>query len=155
MVRWKDKEASIRALERDGRVDPEDLIKAARSPSHPCHEDFTWDVEKAARERWRDQARAIIRRWQFEVIVEELTEPVVRYVPTDDDDDGTFLSLPKVRSVTRVSNMLAAEVAMLHGMAARVYGIALAKSGMIDGKHIATLRNVRETLRGLNEELQG
>jgi len=155
MVRWKDKEASIRALERDGRVDPEDLIKAARSPSHPCHEDFTWDVEKAARERWRDQARAIIRRCQFEVIVEELTEPVVRYVPTDDDDDGTFLSLPKIRSVTRVSNMLAAEVAMLHGMAARVYGIALAKSGMIDGKHITTLRNVRDTLRGLNEELQG
>jgi hypothetical protein len=56
-VSWKEKEAAIRSLESGGMVDPLSLIEAARNEDHPCHGDFTWDVEQAASERWRDQAR--------------------------------------------------------------------------------------------------
>lgn len=33
----------------------------ARNEESPIHKAFTWDVEKAAEERWADQARALIR----------------------------------------------------------------------------------------------
>jgi len=149
-VKWADKEAAVRALEKNGKVDPRDLIEAARSPKHPCHGDFTWDIESAAAERWRDQARWIIRRCKFNVIVEDVTEPVVRYVP--DADEDVFASLPKMRSATKVSNVLAAEIQMLHGVASRVYGIAISKQGMVDNSVLVALRMVRDTVAGLVED---
>ena len=87
MAKWADKAAAILALERGGKIDPNDLIEAAKSASHPCHDDFTWDVKAAASERWRDQARKLIRRVEFEVTVDDATESVVRYVPHDDDGE--------------------------------------------------------------------
>jgi hypothetical protein len=155
MVSWKHKEAAIRLLERDGKVNPNDLVKAARSAGHPCHGDFTWDIEDAAKERWRDQARAIIRRCKFEVLVEEITERVVRYVPTIDPDENTFISLPKMRGVTKVSSVLIAEIGMLHGLASRVHGIAIAKQGVVGGGVAAKLGVICNTLMDLKCELEG
>jgi len=151
-VKWADKEAAVRALEKNGKVDPLDLIEAARVANHPCHGDFTWDIGTAAAERWRDQARWIIRRCKFDVIVEDATEPVVRYVPDAGSDKDVFASLPKMRSVTKVSNVLAAEITMLHGVASRVYGIAIAKQGMVDNSVVVALRMVRDTVAGLVED---
>lgn len=154
MVKWIDKEKAIRALEKNGSVDPLDLIKAAKNPKHPCHDDFTWDVKKAAAERWRDQARELIRRVHFEVQISEATESVVMYVPDDSDgDEPIFQSLPRIRNKDQASNVLATEVAMLHGMAARVYGIAIVKESLVGGDKVAVLRTVRDTLAGLKAEL--
>ncbi len=97
MIKWAEKEAAIRSLERGGKVDPVDLIDAAKKPSHPCHGEFTWDVKQAAKERWRDQARKLIRRCTFEVTVEDVTSPVVHYVACPDAEDDTFVSVPKLR----------------------------------------------------------
>ena len=154
MATWADKAAAIRELEKGGKVDPRDLIKAAKASSHPCHEDFTWDVKTAAAERWRDQARGLIRRVEFEVIVDDATERVVQYVPND-GDDHQFRSLPKVRSKVVAGDLMASEVAMLHGLAARVYGIALAKQNLIGDERVATLRMVRDTLAALKTEMEG
>jgi hypothetical protein len=154
MAKWADKAAAIRALEEGGKVDPNDLVNAAKKASHPCHEDFTWDVKAAAGERWRDQARKLIRRVEFEVVVDDVTESVVQYVPNDDDDDHQFRSLPKVRSKSVAGSLLASEVAMLHGLASRVFGIAMAKHGLIGDDKVATLRMVRDTLAELKVELE-
>jgi len=153
---WAEKEAAIKALEHGGRVNPDDLIEAARSPDHPCHADFTWDVEQAAAERLRDQARGLIRRVRFEIQVEEVTERVVMYVPDEDEDGGRgFASLPKMRRASSVSSVLAGEVAMLHGLAARVYGIALAKRGMVGDDVVGRIKAVRDTLAELKSEVGG
>lgn len=153
VVTWADKEAAIKALERGGRVNPDDLIEAARSPDHPCHGDFTWDLHTAAAERLRDQARGLIRRVIFEVITEEVTERVVNYVPHDDEEGvHSFASLPKMRRASTVSAVLAAEVAMLHGLACRVYGIAMAKQGMVGDDVVTRLRVVRDQLAVLKAE---
>ncbi len=154
MAKWADKAAAILALEQGGKVDPNDLIKAAKAASHPCHEDFTWDVKAAAAERWRDQARGLIRRVEFEVIVDDVTERVVQYVPND-GDERQFRSLPKVRSKVVAGDLMTSEVAMLHGLASRVYGIAVAKENLIGGEHVATLRMVRDTLAELKADLEG
>ena len=155
MATWSDKAAAIRKLESGGKVDPRDLIRAAKAANHPCHEDFTWDVKAAAAERWRDQARKLIRRVEFEVIVDDVTESVVQYVPNDDDEENQFQSLPKVRSKACVGSLITSEVAMLCGMASRVYGIALAKQGVIGDEKVATLRMIRDTLTELKAELEG
>ena len=153
MVKWSDKEAAVKSLLQDGRIDPCDLIEAAQSPLHPCHGDFTWDLDKAAAERWRDQARAIIRRCKFEVIVEDVTTPVVSYVPSPEGDQDTFVSTAKVRSKSNVSALLVSEVSMLHGVASRVYGIALAKQGIVGAGVVSKLRTIRGHLAELKAEL--
>ncbi len=151
-VKWEEKEAAVRELEVRGKVDPMDLVNAAMNPKHPCHNDFTWDVEQAAKERWKDQAKSIIRRCKFEVITQDVTESVVRYVgsPTD---GHTFQSLPQTRKVSDTSEIMVRELAMLHGNAARVYGIALAKQGMISPEVVSSLRSIRDQLESLKNSV--
>ena len=153
MSSWKEKEAAIKALERGGKVNPLDLIEAARSPDHPCHNDFTWDVHAAAEERWRDQARAMIRQCKFEVVYEDITTPVVQYVPSG-DDETVFLSLPKIRSSSKVSLVLSAELKMLHGLASRVYGIALSKQGIVGLAVVSELGSIRDQIGVLKSTME-
>ena len=154
MSKWSEKEASIRALEHRGIVDPQDLIEAARDEEHPCHGDFTWDVKEAAAERWHDQARKLIRQCSFRVDVdEEVGVRVVNYVPSP-EDDKTFKSWPKTRSKQHVSDRLVAEVANLHGVAARVYGIALSKAGIVGDEMVARLGSVRDQIAEIKSELE-
>jgi hypothetical protein len=151
-VKWADKEASIRALEKNGRVDPVDLIEAARNPEHPCHSNFTWDVEQAATERWRDQARELIRAVKFEVQVEDIGNRVCMYVPSG-DEDSVFVSLPRIRSKSQASAVVLAEVAMLLGNASRAYGIALAKTNIVGADVVAQLLSIRDQVASLKSEL--
>jgi len=151
-VTWKEKEAAIRSLEKNGRVDPVELIEAARDPEHPCHDSFTWDIEQAAAERWRDQARELIRAVKFEVVVEDVGNPVCMYVPSG-DDDAVFVSLPKIRSKSQASSVVLAEVAMLLGNASRAYGIAMAKTGIVGADVVAQLKSIRDQVASLKEQL--
>lgn len=142
MAKWTDKEAAIKALERGGRVDPNDLIKAARNPDHPCHGDFTWDVDQAASERWRDQARYLIRQCKFEVLVEDHGPRSVTYYVSEAGETDVFQSLPKMRSVTTVSSMFDAELAALQGVIARALGIAEAKREIVGKAAVIKLRQM-------------
>lgn len=151
-VSWKEKEAAIRALEKNGRVDPAELIEAARNPEHPCHESFTWDIEQAAAERWRDQARELIRAVKFEVLVEDVGNKVCMYVPSG-DDNSVFMSLPKIRSKAQASPVVLAEVSMLLGNASRAYGIALAKTNIVGADVVAQLKLIRDQVAALKAEL--
>ncbi len=152
-VKWADKEAAIRSLESGGKIDPLDLIEAARDPGHPCHGDFTWDIEQAASERWRDQARELIRSVKFEVIVEDVGSRVCMYVPSG-DDDAVFVSLPKIRSKAQASSVVLAEVAMLLGNASRAYGIALAKTNIVGADVVVQLKAIRDLAATLKSGLE-
>jgi len=56
----------LRELEcEDGSLDLDAVIESAKNPDDPMHSEFTWDVSKAAQERWRDQARALIRSVKY------------------------------------------------------------------------------------------
>lgn len=152
MTTWAEKEAAIRSLERKGKVDPWKLLEAARDPRHPCHEDFTWDIEQAASERWWDQARKLIRTCKCQILVDEdVTEPVCQYVSSP--DEPLFLSLPKIRSKETSSTVVATEVAALLGSAARAYGIALAKQDIVGATTVATLKSIRDQVAELKAEL--
>ena len=54
----KDKADFIISLaEPNGYINPETVIEAARNPQSPIHNEFTWDIQEAARTLWIDQAR--------------------------------------------------------------------------------------------------
>ena len=152
-VSWKEMEAAIRALEKNGRVDPVDLIEAARDPEHPCHSKFTWDIQQAAEERWRDQARELIRSVKFEIKVENVGNAVCMYVPSG-DEDAVFVSLPKIRSKAQSSAVVLAEVAMLLGNASRAYGIALAKTGIVGEDVVAQLKSILDQVAAVKAGLE-
>jgi hypothetical protein len=140
---------AIKSLERRGRVDPDDLIEAARDPEHPCHNDFTWDTEAAAREYQREQARAIIRRFHFEVRVESIgSVNVVCYVP-DGNSPGQMRSTASVRSQDDVAALFQTELRQLLGVAARVLGIAEAKRGVLGDNAANSIRSVCDTLKAV------
>lgn len=59
----------ISALEKDGRLDPADVVEAARDPASPLHGYFEWDDTEAARQHRLGQARQLIRRIKIETVV--------------------------------------------------------------------------------------
>ena len=154
MIKWADKESAIRSLERGGTVDPNDLIAAAKKPTHPCHGDFTWDAKKAAKERWRDQARKLIRRCTFEVLVDEVTRPVVQYIALPDAEEDVFVSVPKLRGKAKTTMAMVAELSNLLGVTSRIYGMALAKQGILGTGVSDQLRVIRDKVAALKAELE-
>lgn len=55
-------EERIRQLyDQHGSVTPDILIEDARDPESPLHDQFEWDVNRAAMETWRETARRLIR----------------------------------------------------------------------------------------------
>jgi hypothetical protein len=63
--------------ERGGVLTPDDVVDDAKDPSSPLHDEFEWDVEKAAAAHWRQRARGLMNH----VVV-------VRTYSEDPDDDG-------------------------------------------------------------------
>jgi hypothetical protein len=153
MAKWTEKEAAIRALENNGTVDPNDLIEAARAERHPCHNDFTWDIHDAAAERWRDQARALIRKCKFEVRIEEITERVVQYIPSN-TEEATFMSVPKLRSKAKVRENMRCELDMLLGLVGRIRGLSIAKQNILGAHVTSTLNTVHDLVKGLRDDIE-
>lgn len=60
--------------DKDG-LDIDKAIKVAQNPKSPMHSYFTWDVEKAAWKRWRDEARMMLNDVHY---VEKRTKVVVK-----------------------------------------------------------------------------
>jgi hypothetical protein len=84
------------AIQHGGRLTPELVVEWARAnPDSALYQYFTWDVERAAYERWLDQARELIRRVRVEVQVEDKTYYVSAYVrdPNAEPREQGYVSL--------------------------------------------------------------
>lgn len=61
---------ALRALERSGKLTPEEVVSTAQNPEHPLHPYFDWDDSVAA-SKWRlEQARGLIRSVTVKVVME-------------------------------------------------------------------------------------
>lgn len=49
------------AAAKDGRLEPKEIVEAAKSRTHPLHPFFEWNVKKAAEAHWLDTARRLTR----------------------------------------------------------------------------------------------
>ena len=80
---------ALKALERQGKLTPDDLVIAAKNPKHPLHDRFDWDDTVAA-QRWRvHQAREIINSVQAVVTTESRTLEAPVYVRDPRIQDGS------------------------------------------------------------------
>lgn len=147
------KQEALKELERGGRIRPDDLIRVARDPNHPCHEDFTWDDAKAAEERRHDQARALIRCFRYEVELvggEKVAVPC--YIPDPSQESGDFVNVPKLRKQSDIVAMFDAELRQLLGVASRVLGIAESKREVVGADVVGKLLSIRNAIKGMLRE---
>jgi hypothetical protein len=72
MTDWKVIEAELDRLSNNGRLTPDNVIDVARDENNPLHSLFEWDLDKAALEHWRQQARTIISRFTIRIDTQQL-----------------------------------------------------------------------------------
>jgi hypothetical protein len=81
MINMVEVAKEIESLEdEDGNVSKKAVVEKARDPVSAMHGAFTWDTNKAAEERWLEQAAVLIRRVKIEVTFREAKLDCVRYV---------------------------------------------------------------------------
>jgi hypothetical protein len=73
--------AAIQQCEdQNGHVEPVRVWKAARDPSHPLHDEFDWNVRRAAEAHWTETAKGLIRIVRSIVQYEDERIAVPHYV---------------------------------------------------------------------------
>jgi vacuolar-type H+-ATPase catalytic subunit A/Vma1 len=75
----------IRTLaDEHGYIEPSRVVEVARDPGNPLHDEFEWDIQRAAEEQWIEQARRLIRLVRVEITVEHREIRAVGYVVDPD-----------------------------------------------------------------------
>jgi hypothetical protein len=84
----------------NGRITPEQVVEDAKDPDSPLHAYFEWDVELAAKQRWLDQARTLIRSVKIVTKTEKRTVVSVALVrdPSLDPSQQGYISVRKVQT---------------------------------------------------------
>jgi hypothetical protein len=140
---------------RAGRLSPTDVLAEAAATDSPLHEFFEWN-DTVAGEMYRlDQARTLIRRVKFEVIVDEVTVRSVRYISEPNDDKSMYIAQPKIRSREHASSVMAAELARLLGNVDRTLGIARIQAAILPDGIAGTLEAVRHVVADMLDECRG
>jgi len=94
-----------------GRVTPRSVWQAARDPLHPLHNEFEWDLKKAAEREWDRTAAGIIREVKFEVIYEETKIIAPYYVSDPRATTSTYIPTIRVaKNVKLKTSVLREEV---------------------------------------------
>lgn len=91
----------LRELEKEGRLDPQDVVDDARDESSPLHPFFEWDDNQAAAAYRLGQARQLIRRVKIEVTVRDVPLECVRYVK--EPGDLVYRDIRAVRNDTDIA----------------------------------------------------
>lgn len=143
--------AEIKALEdRSGRLTPEQVVDAARSPSSAIHECFEWDDSTAAEKYRVEQARDLLKRVKIEVEIHETTIRVVGYVRDPDAETGK----PGYRATMRVTkrgagSMMVQELAAIGFDIDRAVGLAEARARDLPEGFADKLLAIREQVDAL------
>jgi hypothetical protein len=141
-----DVEAAINALARRnrGRVTPEMVVAEAKADKQgPLGQYFTWNLKKAAEERWIDQARELIASVRLEFRVHKTTIKAPLYVrdPTVPSHEQGYISLHELRD-----DKAAARDAVLYEA-----GRAAAALGRVS--RIAAVLNMEEEIEDLRTQV--
>lgn len=138
----------LQELEQDGRLTPEAVIDDARDAKSPLHDEFEWDLEKAAYTAWLERARTLIRAVKYETHTEVREYSVPRYVrdPDAGADEQGYVSVPRILSDREVARrVLRAEVARAETLVLRAHGYAAVLN--LEAEFKVLLAGIRE-LRG-------
>lgn len=123
----------------EGVIPPAAVIAAARPADSPLHRHFTWNVKKAAEERWLDQACALIRSFKVEITYEDFTFIAPAFIRDPSDRiNRSYASLGNLQSDednSRIAVIREFSIAANALKRARVIAIALGMADQIETLH--------------------
>jgi len=109
-----------------GILTPDLVIEDAKNATSPLHDQFEWDVNKAAEQHWLETAREIIRCVRVISIVETKEVETVAYVHVPGQQQG-YKSISKIKSDREASmEILLVEFQRVADILARAKGVAMA-----------------------------
>lgn len=135
----------------EGRITPELVVEDARDPESPLHNEFPWDLEKAAYQHWLDRARTIIRSVMVVTRTEKRTivTPYFLRDPAAAQDEQGYRSIVSIRSDQDMArDALVDEFQRVAGLLRRARAIAVALQMEDDVDELLT------TVVGLRERVQ-
>ena len=144
--------------DKNGRLDPVVVEKAARSKSSPVHDLFEWDDKKAGYQFRIQQARTIIRSVVFQVEdAGPLFQPP-KYVrdPAQDADKTGYVSVVQLRSEEdNARDALHAEFKRIAGNLARAHRLARVLKVEDSMSNLIESYEVTADQLGIKTELRG
>ena len=128
--------AFVRSFERDGRLNPVEVLAAAKQPDSPIHELYDWNLARAAEQQWMAVTREIVRAVRIEVRTTQYVLQAPFYVRdvTVAPRSG-YVSLPRLRvEPNAAEDVLRREVERVRSQLqrARAIAAALGREGEID-----------------------
>lgn len=110
-----------------GRLTPDVVLAHAQAPTHPLHDRFEWDNEKASHQYRIEQARALIRSVQVVITIDHHTISPSYYVrdPRMEHDEPGYVSLDQLRTKPDIArSMIDAEFARVLSLLKRAEDLA-------------------------------
>ena len=112
----------------DGEFRTEDIIEDAKQPDSPLHTYFNWDLERAAYEHWKDQARQLISEVRVIITHGATTVTTYRFQPSSPSvsagNQGGYVDVTKVTKRKTQRELLDAELRQLQGHMERLIRLA-------------------------------
>jgi hypothetical protein len=122
------KAAKRKALEncadRNGNIDPKDVVNAARSKKNPLHDSFEWDDSVAAEAYRITQAKDLLKEFKF-VVESETIDMIAPVYVSHPKDPGKYAKTVKIAESHDLSRrVLNAELARIKGSLKRAIALA-------------------------------
>src|SRR6516165_3855524 len=91
--------AELRKLEKAGRLNKEDVVKAAANPKNPLHRHFTWNDSKCGILYRLDESLALIESYKLEIVVDDVVVEPPMYVrdPSKAGNEAGHIALTKLQ----------------------------------------------------------
>jgi hypothetical protein len=113
--------------DKSGRIAPNIVVDAARDPASPLHDEFEWDVAKAAERDWIRTACELIRSVKFIVEFEDRKIIAPYYVSDPSRDESAYIQTARVAKNGAMSErVLRDELARIVGAIHRAMTLASA-----------------------------
>lgn len=86
-----------------GNIDPKRVVKVARNPKHPLHNEFEWNDGKAAEKYRLITAKEIIREVRF-MTMHQTVQILVPYYVSDPQKRGTYAPTARIANRVDIAN---------------------------------------------------
>lgn len=144
-------QAVAACADRSGRITPERVWQAARDPQHVLHNEFEWNVKKAAEQQWCETASRLIREFKFTVIIEKKKYLAPYYVSDHRVDYPAYVETARIaRREDWAERQLQEELTRIEGAVKRARGLAAAFE--LQAHFERLLDNIIEIRRHLDDD---
>jgi len=110
-----------------GRITPDEVVKRARNKDSVLHDEFEWDVMKAAQQAWEERARELIRSVKDIVVYYERKIVVPYYVSDPTANEPSYVRTVQISNQGDVARrVMNDEIGRIKGAIKRAVALSIA-----------------------------